>query len=105
MCRYDADDRMRLAIERDRFSQDGRVRGEAAAPETFAEKNDRRAADAIFPVIERPPEKRLDAKDVEVACRHATADQPLGLPLSCQREHLEVRRRNVVDRLDTIPPI
>ena len=80
--RGDADDRHRVAVERDRLVEDGRIAPEASRPVAVAEDGDGvRPRRRVVRLREQAPEVRPRAEDVEEIARDELACHALRPPL------------------------
>ena len=103
--RQHADDRVVVAVQRDRAPHDGRVAAELADPEAMAEHDDAIVAGTVFAGRERPADPRLHAQHVEVRRRHSRRSHLSRLAASGERERVPGPRGHGLERGRLIPPI
>src|SRR4029077_2087456 len=81
-----ADNRVRLAVERDAPADDGAIAAEAALPQAVAQDRDMLVADLVFLLGEGAAGQRRHAQDREEVGRDARPVQALRLALAGEVE-------------------
>ena len=96
--RHDADDFPRLAVERDRLADQRGAAAESRLPDLVAQDAHRRSVRRVFVLVKVAAERRQDAERRQERRAHAQAVQLLGIAVAGQREVVECRDADGVER-------
>ena len=102
--RQDADDRVRLVVEKDRAVDDGRIRAELGDPHAVTDDRHLVFAQLVLTGKKRPAQCRFGAKHLEVARGHQAASELDWFGAAGQRDRVAgLRRHEVEDGVVSLP--
>ena len=102
----DADDGMRLTVERNGPPHDPGIGSKSAAPHAFADDHDARGARLVIASRERPTAHRRNTQHIEEVGRHECGVERLWLAAAARQVHTRPGiDRHVLEHMILRPPI
>ena len=102
---YDADDRVRLPVQRERATDDIRRRAEMGPPESIAENHDTRPSGGILLREKHAPQRGSGAHDLEKVRSHRSRKEGFRFAAFCQRELPEPVDGHALEQLRVALPV